>query len=408
MPTGTPYNAFIHPYPIRVDDFSAPDRLPSVPALHLLTHTHSDHLNGLSAKSFASTIVCSEDAKPMLLRHEVYKERSLKEKEMRAEPLRTFRHLKVDPVELEDGTKFYTGSRDLVKTIPLNTPTRCELSNNNYVTITLLDANHCPGAVMFLVEGAKGAVLHTGDLRAEPCFLESLTKNPFVQKYLAPTGNVPPSNGVSQTLEAIYLDTACMFGMNEVPPKVGDEATAGLMSLLELYPPETYFYINSWTWGYEDILKAIARHFQTKIHVDRYKHRVYSSLTREPFMQSILTRDPSITRFHACERFDRCDFVKVDGRASHTASGRHVVYVNPVTMNAEKWKAYVQETKAQLRRGEEVNTLLVGLSRHSPLPELQRFVSLFKPRRVVPNTLVPSLGGLDWACIPSMFKSCLS
>jgi DNA cross-link repair 1C protein len=50
---------------------------------------------------------------------------------------------------------------------------------------------------------------------------------------------------------------------------------------------------------------------------------------------------------------------------------------------------------------------LVPLSRHSPFPELQAFVKLFRPKRVVPNTLDPRLKGLDWACIDQMFSSCL-
>lgn len=51
---------------------------------------------------------------------------------------------------------------------------------------------------------------------------------------------------------------------------------------------------------------------------------------------------------------------------------------------------------------------LVPLSRHSSLPELRDFVSLFKPQCVVPNTLDPALGGLDWACMKKMFAGCLS
>ena len=51
---------------------------------------------------------------------------------------------------------------------------------------------------------------------------------------------------------------------------------------------------------------------------------------------------------------------------------------------------------------------LVPLSRHSPLPELMNFVTLFRPLRVVPNTLDPSLNGLDWGAMSKMFSGCLS
>ena len=116
MPTGTPYHSCILPYRIRVDDFATPaDQDPSTaPLLHLLTHTHSDHINGLSAKSFGYKVYCSEDAKEMLLRHEVYAERELQALELRSEKIRTYSHLRVDPLLFPDGTMYYTGSRDLL------------------------------------------------------------------------------------------------------------------------------------------------------------------------------------------------------------------------------------------------------------------------------------------------------
>ncbi|PIL22723.1 hypothetical protein GSI_15416 [Ganoderma sinense ZZ0214-1] len=361
MPQGTPYHAFIPPYPIRVDDFTDPSSSTytfsgrqKTASLYLLTHTHTDHLMGLSARSFGQTIVCSHDAKEMLLRHEVYAERALRDAELRAENVRTFAHLKVEPQRMEDGSVDYTGSRDLLRPTYTHIPTKFVLNDDEEVTITLLDANHCPGAVMFLVEGSKGSVLHTGDLRVEPWFLESLKHNPFIQRYIRDSRSSSSTN-VLPTLDAIHLDTACLLNDYEVPPKA--DAAVALTSLMALYPQSTRFFLNVWTWGYEDIYKEVARKFDTKIHVDRYKHSVYAHISGDPFLQSIITKDESSTRFHACERFERCEHVRVNGRESHTPSGHHVVYVNPVNMDIQTWQRYLEETREQLQKGKEVNVL---------------------------------------------------
>ncbi|KAG1716080.1 hypothetical protein ID866_1106 [Astraeus odoratus] len=144
MPITTPYHSFALPYPIRVDNFTNTiDDLPppyNRPALHLLTHTHSDHLVGLASKSFGHRVICSPDAKEMLLRHEVFAERSLYDHEYRAQKTRTYGHLKIDPCVMPSGKMFYSGSRDLLVihqyAVPLNTPTEFELSNDETVTIT--------------------------------------------------------------------------------------------------------------------------------------------------------------------------------------------------------------------------------------------------------------------------------
>lgn len=81
------------------------------------------------------------------------------------------------------------------------------------------------------MEGLQGAVLHTGDFRAEPWFLDDIRRNPFLQPYLAlpevqegtvlerrtdKCSDIP----LFKTLDAIYLDTECVLAMNEVPTKV--------------------------------------------------------------------------------------------------------------------------------------------------------------------------------------------
>ena len=73
----------------------------------------------------------------------------------------------------------------------------------------------------YLVQGPNGTVLHTGDVRSEPAMIESLKHNPHLQRYIVPEVSYGSSaNSPLETLEAIYLDTACMLGTCEVPPKV--------------------------------------------------------------------------------------------------------------------------------------------------------------------------------------------
>jgi hypothetical protein len=72
-------------------------------------------------------------------------------------------------------------------------------------------------------------VLHTGDFRAEPWFLDSIRHNAFLQPYLAISDSGTPTlspvltaaNAVplQKTLEAIFLDTACVMQTDDVPSK---------------------------------------------------------------------------------------------------------------------------------------------------------------------------------------------
>jgi hypothetical protein len=87
----------------------------------------------------------------------------------------------------------------------------------------------------------------------------------------------------------------------------------------------------------------------SQIHVDRYKHCIYSHLSHGG-LSKIITRDMSSTRFHACERFDRCEAVE--------RVGKSLVYVNPVPMGSEDWGGYLDATKEKLKYGEEVTSLV--------------------------------------------------
>ncbi|CAE6423160.1 unnamed protein product [Rhizoctonia solani] len=293
--------------------------------------------------------------------------------------------------------------RDLLLTLPLNTPTKLDIGPNETATVTLLDANHCPGSVMFLIQGKCGTVLHTGDIRAEPA----------MQK---------------KQLDAVYLDTASFIGTQVVPSKAS--AVQGLLDMVGMYPKDTLFYVNIWTWGYEDILVGISERFSTRIHVDRHKYLILCSLEdyqlspsfskRVPpgIFKAILTCDEHATRFHACERYNQCAAIQTGKaelkRRTHRNSMvkpdpiKRAVWVNPGVITSSNWESHIQEVNQQLKEGQFVDTLKVPLSRHSTLTELQSLVTLLRPKNVYPTTLVPSLEGLDWACLPGVFARSLT
>lgn len=113
--------------------------------------------------------------------------------------------------------------------------------------ITLIDANHCPGSVMFLIQGSNGAVLHTGDVRAELTWLEGLTKSPSLSPYLWANRRQG-----KERLRAMYIDTSALTGTGDMPTK--REGIVDLLELLQTYPPDYRFFFNAWTWGWVELV----------------------------------------------------------------------------------------------------------------------------------------------------------
>ncbi|KAF4121425.1 DNA repair metallo-beta-lactamase [Geosmithia morbida] len=161
---------------------------------------------------------------------------------------------------LEARQQTYKHLYKVLKPLSLDTPTRIELRPDHCIQVTLLDANHCPGAVMFLIENDENAILYTGDIRSEPWFVNSIARNPNLVEY---------TTGL-KTLDKIYLDTS--FTSN-VPFQTKREGISELVYKISRYPDDTVFYMRSWTYGYEDVWVALSR-----VHVDDYQMKIYKSL----------------------------------------------------------------------------------------------------------------------------------
>ncbi|OAP58598.1 hypothetical protein AYL99_07688 [Fonsecaea erecta] len=244
------FNGLVREFPsIRIDYFRHhPGRPP--PAAYFLSHVHSDHLLGLESVKMPF-VYCSATTKRILLHMEKYPHRINFAKGILEARKQHYRHLKT-----------------ILRPIPMNTVTALELGPKLTIRVTLLDANHCPGAVMFLIEGDSKAILYTGDIRAETWWVNSIVQNPILLPYTC---------GL-KWLDCLYLDTT--FATRAEPYSDFPTKAEGLKELLEKVvqcPPSTIFYFRAWTLGYENVWVALSNILQSRVHVDGYQLRIFGN-----------------------------------------------------------------------------------------------------------------------------------
>lgn len=218
------------------------------PLACFVSHVHSDHLVGLDSLR-SPFVYCSAATKALVLQLEKF-------------PCR----INFAKGILETRKRTYKDLKHVLKPLPLDTPTVLELSPGNTIQVTLLDANHCPGSVMFLFENETKAALYTGDTRLEPWFVNSLVRNPCLAEYVA---------GL-RTLDTIYMDTT--FLQKDSVFQTKSEGLCELLRSVVKYPADTVFYFRAWTFGYEEVWTALSKVLKSKVHVDSYKMNMYKSL----------------------------------------------------------------------------------------------------------------------------------
>lgn len=302
------FDGLVREFPtIRIDYFRNHPGRPA-PAALFLSHVHSDHLVGLESVKMPF-VYCSATTRRILLKMEKYPHRINFAKGVLEARKQHYKHLKT-----------------VLRAIPMNTATKLELGPKLTITATLLDANHCPGAVMFLIEGDGRAILYTGDVRAEPWWVNSITQNPLLLPYTC---------GLRQ-LDCIYLDTT--FATHDEPYRHFPTKAEGLKELLEKVrdcPPDTIFYFRAWTLGYENVWLALSNFLRSQVHVNQYQLRIFrdgdsgtddsASLTGFTVGNSqqpgCLTLDET-ARIHSCEPGLDCH--------SKIKKLKNVVWITPI------------------------------------------------------------------------------
>lgn len=245
-------------------------------------------------------------------------------------------------------------------------------------TVTAFDANHCPGAVMFLFEGNFGTILHTGDCRLTQECLQNLP-----EKYVGKKGKVPRCQ-----LNYLFLD--CTFGKfsRKLPSK--HSAIRQVISCIWKHPDVPVVHLTCDLLGQEEILAVVSKTFGSKIFVDKTSNpECFQSLTL--MVPEVLSEDPS-SRFRMLDGFpklyERASAVLAEAQANFQPEP---LIIRP----SAQWYACEEngvETQSQrkLRFNEAVRDQFgvwhVCYSMHSSREELEWALELLAPKWVVSTT----------------------
>lgn len=309
--------------------------------LYFLSHFHSDHYVGLTKTFDFGRVFCSP--------------------------------ITANLVRLRIGT-----SAAIVKPIPLNTPFMIE---DTGVQVTLFEANHCPGAVLFLFRAPNGKnYLHTGDFRYEPSMLRHFRE---------------------VRVDSLYLDTTFLHPQFTFPPqreaieyiahKVRNIIAAGGSGAT------TLFLVGSYTIGKERILEEIVRVLPAeRVYVSAQKLELWRLCELSHELMSRVTTQPTEARIHVVPmgllRFDRMhSILRAFGKYTHMVAFHPTGWAfsggragkPPLNKSGGGGGGGVGDLKEERRMN--MTRILVPYSEHSSFTELIEFCRALAPSEIIPT-----------------------
>ena len=309
---------------------------------YFLTHFHSDHYGGISKTWNAGTIYCSLATANLVNQQ-----------------------LGVD--------------RKYLHPLPMLTPSVIE-SRGKPVTVTLLDANHCPGAVMFLFAAGKKRILHVGDFRWNREFM--MTQAPLR----------PYARG-DCLLDELFLDTTYCDPKYTLPTQ-----TQAIEETIKVAQQEVVrakqnkhrilMLFGAYTIGKERIYLTVAERLGMKVYVDKRRYRILSALGWPQSKLSRLTTRPEETIIWVVplghiNMKNMGLYSSIRTRALSRDFDRVVGFRPTGWSLSSKGSGLVKSsTKGSL------TVHAVPYSEHSSFPELVDCLDCLKPRIIVPTVSV--------------------
>jgi len=324
---------------------------------YFLSHFHGDHYTKLSATWRAGVIYCSPETAALVIKV-----------------------LFVKP--------------SFVTCLSLNTPhmIACPsvteknetLRRVNKFSVTLIDANHCPGAVMFLFELPDGKrYLHTGDFRYQQSMMENvaISRGPidglFLDTtYANPSIFFPEQAHVIQRVVSLVSQRICEDSIE------GD---------LKGQSIRTLFLIGAYNIGREKIFLALGESLKLKVYVDRSRTKYIDCLRLSSDQRNTFTCDIKspvhIVPMNFCGTvwpYFRPNLNSIKAYMEKHGLFMHfkrVLGVMPTGWaNGSDWNKRHDTFSSGV-----FEVRLVPYSEHSSLSELKNFVQNLRPKRIIPT-----------------------
>ncbi|KAK8754416.1 hypothetical protein OTU49_016162 [Cherax quadricarinatus] len=324
---------------------------------YFLSHAHSDHMIGLSSPQFLDHL---ESNSGVYLYCSAITARFLQA---------SIRHRPLDP---------------FVRPLPPEEPVKITVPNvaeeaSHQLCVTLIPAGHCPGSVMFLFEGRGGTVLYTGDFRTSVGDVERIRA-------------LHNTDGTVKTVDSLHIDTTfCHRDILHFPTReesssaigdlVEDWLARGNNHLIHLVCPAKY--------GYEYVYRSLHERFGMRVHVSRWKYRMYDTV---PEIQDALTPDATETWIHACDwRMNEVE--EGEDQSDRQLPCRCVPFgvdtapsIRVIRPSAMFYTMY-QSAKELKQISRDGSFCRVLLSMHASCSEVLDLVSYLRPRKVYPNVI---------------------
>lgn len=320
---------------IAVDAFSY-GAIPNVNS-YFLTHFHSDHYGGLSKSWKNGPIYCSSATARLV-------------------------HLKLKV------------SWEYLKPLELGIDHSIE-----NITVRLFDANHCPGAVVFIF---NKNVLHTGDFRATKDLTQELLQ-------------------YSPKLDTVYLDTTYLDPNRAFPDQdsVVDACTKYCLQIQSKPLTRNFFTktpserrilvcVGTYTIGKERLAISIAEALNKKIWADSSKKPVLKAIG-DPLINSLLCDDGTLAQVHLCSMRE-LNTKSLETRWKYLK--KHFTHLIAFIPTGWTWKSnntvFTPETLQSSNCTTMVNNGIIRIcsvpySEHSSFSELEHFCNSVSCRNLI-------------------------